>query len=199
MKDYEISLFDDKELLKRYSDSTPPIIYFYSVEELILKLYDTKEKDCNIIYQLHEQEILLVTQNNDYITPDGYLYDARTIVMLNGDYTEKIDEEWNIHYTDTTVTDKRELDKEISKVNDLTYLSDKDTEIYLNIKAEELYNKNTRPNLYHFLFRPWYRFMNQYFLRLGFLDGKNGYVISLQTGNITYLKYSKLRKLYKNT
>lgn len=139
MKNYKISLLDDKELIKKYSRDTSPIIEFYSTEELILNLYDTKEKNCNISYKLHEQEILLVAQNNDYITPDGYLYDARSISMLDGNYLEDVDEEWVIHYTDTTVTDKRELEKEVSKINDLTYLSDKDTEIYLNIKTEELY------------------------------------------------------------
>lgn len=144
MKNYKINLFDNKELLKEYSDSISPVIYFYNIQELILKLYDTKEKHCNITYQLHEQEILLVAQNKDYITPDGYLYDEKAISVFDDNYTERVDEEWIIHYTDTTVTDKRELEKNVSTINDLTYLSDKDTEIYLNIKAEELYTILTR-------------------------------------------------------
>ena len=40
-------------------------------------------------------------------------------------------------------------------------------------------------------------FFKTYFLRLGILDGFNGYVIAVQTANITFLKYSKLRELYK--
>ncbi|WP_027880138.1 glycosyltransferase family 2 protein [Mesoflavibacter zeaxanthinifaciens] len=69
---------------------------------------------------------------------------------------------------------------------------------YSKLKAEELYNKNVRPNLYHFLFRPWYRFMHQYFLRLGFLDGKEGFIVSYLSGFMVFKRYIQLWTMYRN-
>ncbi|WP_452224171.1 glycosyltransferase family 2 protein [Lacinutrix chionoecetis] len=69
---------------------------------------------------------------------------------------------------------------------------------YSKLQAEELYKKNVRPNLYHFLFRPWYRFMHQYFLRLGFLDGKEGFIISYVHAFSVYKRYIQLWAMYRN-
>lgn len=69
---------------------------------------------------------------------------------------------------------------------------------YSKLQAEELYKKNIRPNLYHFLFRPWYRFMHQYFLRFGFLDGKEGFIISYVHAFSVYKRYIQLWAMYRN-
>ena len=69
---------------------------------------------------------------------------------------------------------------------------------YSKLQAEELYKKNVRPNLYHFLFRPWYRFMHQYFLRLGFMDGKEGFIISYVHAFSVYKRYIQLWAIYRN-
>ena len=69
---------------------------------------------------------------------------------------------------------------------------------YSKLQAEELFKKNVRPNAYHFLFRPWYRFMHQYFLRLGFLDGKEGFIISYLHAFSVYKRYIQLWALYRN-
>jgi hypothetical protein len=44
--------------------------------------------------------------------------------------------------------------------------------------------------------RPLWRFLKAYFLKTGFLDGKNGLIISLSSAKVTYLKYKKLRQLH---
>ncbi|WP_044399121.1 glycosyltransferase family 2 protein [Lacinutrix sp. Hel_I_90] len=69
---------------------------------------------------------------------------------------------------------------------------------YSKLQAEELFKKNVRPNAYHFLFRPWYRFMHQYFLRLGFLDGKEGFIISYVHAFSVYKRYIHLWAMYRN-
>lgn len=69
---------------------------------------------------------------------------------------------------------------------------------YSKLQAEELYKKNVRPNMYHFIFRPWYRFMHQYFLRLGFLDGKEGFIISYVHAFSVYKRYIQLWAMYRN-
>jgi glycosyltransferase involved in cell wall biosynthesis len=45
-------------------------------------------------------------------------------------------------------------------------------------EAQELYDKKVKPNFYHFLMKPFFCFINQYFIRLGFLDGKEGYILA---------------------
>lgn len=75
----------------------------------------------------------------------------------------------------------------------------KKTEYFSTIAAQAYFDKGKKAPLYKIIWNPTWAFFKAYILRLGFLDGKNGFVISAQTGNITYLKYTKLRKLYKNT
>lgn len=68
---------------------------------------------------------------------------------------------------------------------------------YSKLQAEALYNKNVRPNLYHFMFRPWYRFVHQYFLRLGFLDGKEGFIICYVHAFSVFKRYIQLWAMYR--
>lgn len=70
--------------------------------------------------------------------------------------------------------------------------------LYSKLQAEALFKKNIRPNLYHFLFRPWYRFMHQYFFRLGFLDGKEGFIISYVHAFSVFKRYIQLWTMYRN-
>ena len=68
---------------------------------------------------------------------------------------------------------------------------------YGQMKAQEELNKNYTPNLYHFLFRPFYRFFNHYILRFGFLDGKKGIIISYLNALGVYSRYKELQRLKK--
>jgi glycosyltransferase involved in cell wall biosynthesis len=43
-------------------------------------------------------------------------------------------------------------------------------------------------------FRPWWRFVRGYFLRLGFLDGWQGYAIAWMTAFYTFLRYARVRE-----
>ncbi|WP_397363335.1 glycosyltransferase family 2 protein [Olleya sp. R77988] len=70
--------------------------------------------------------------------------------------------------------------------------------LYSKLQAEALFKKNVRPNLYHFLFRPWYRFMHQYFLRFGFLDGKEGFIICYVHAFSVFKRYIQLWTMYRN-
>ena len=46
-------------------------------------------------------------------------------------------------------------------------------------------------------FSPLWAFINGYFLRLGFIEGYNGFIIAVYTAQQSYLKYQKLRKLQR--
>ncbi|HLV14985.1 MAG TPA: glycosyltransferase family 2 protein [Xanthomarina sp.] len=72
------------------------------------------------------------------------------------------------------------------------------TEHFSTIAAKAYFEKGKKAPLFKIIFNPTWAFFKSYFLRLGFLDGFNGFVICVQTANITFLKYSKLRELYQN-
>ena len=74
---------------------------------------------------------------------------------------------------------------------------DKKTDYFSTIAAKAYYDKDKTAPFWKLIWNPTWAFFKSYFLRLGFLDGLNGYRICFQTGKITYLKYFKLRQLYK--
>ncbi len=66
---------------------------------------------------------------------------------------------------------------------------------YGMMKAQEEVQKSYEPNLYHFVLRPTYKFLNQYIFRLGILDGKKGMIISYLNALGVYVRYRELRRL----
>ncbi|MDN3493432.1 glycosyltransferase family 2 protein [Winogradskyella bathintestinalis] len=71
------------------------------------------------------------------------------------------------------------------------------TEYFSTIAAKAYYKLGKKAPIWKIIWNPSWAFFKTYVLRLGFLDGFNGYIISVQTANITFLKYSKLRELRK--
>lgn len=64
--------------------------------------------------------------------------------------------------------------------------------------ASEAYHKlGKKSSIWKIVYRPFWAFFKAYFLRLGFLDGLNGWIICVQTYNVTFLKYIKLYRLNK--
>ncbi len=68
---------------------------------------------------------------------------------------------------------------------------------YSELQAQMLYEKGKKPNLYHFLFRPWYRFWHQYIVRLGILDGKEGFILAYVSAFSVFKRYVNLWLLYR--
>lgn len=66
---------------------------------------------------------------------------------------------------------------------------------YGQMKAQEELAKDYDPNLYHFAFRPFYKFLNHFIFRLGFLDGKKGLIISYLNALGVYSRYKELKRL----
>ncbi len=65
---------------------------------------------------------------------------------------------------------------------------------FSTIAAEAYFKLGIKSSIFKIFFRPSWAFFKSYFLRLGFLDGKNGFRICKQTFRVTYLKYKKLYK-----
>ncbi len=66
---------------------------------------------------------------------------------------------------------------------------------YGQMKAFEELDKDYSPNLYHFWFRPFYKFVNHYIFRLGILDGKKGMIICYLNALGVHARYKELERL----
>ncbi|HET9431603.1 MAG TPA: hypothetical protein VFO70_10530, partial [Chitinophagaceae bacterium] len=66
-----------------------------------------------------------------------------------------------------------------------------------SIAANSLYVSGRRSSWFKMLVRPCWAFFNGYFLRLGFLDGADGFTIAINTAHQVFLKYSKLYRMQK--
>jgi glycosyltransferase involved in cell wall biosynthesis len=65
---------------------------------------------------------------------------------------------------------------------------------YSDIFARKKIADGRRTGAPELVFRPWFRFVRGYFLRLGFLDGWQGYVIARMVAFETFLRYTKIRE-----
>ncbi|MDR1671946.1 MAG: glycosyltransferase family 2 protein [Bacteroidales bacterium] len=70
---------------------------------------------------------------------------------------------------------------------------------YTNIMAEEYFRMGRRSSIPAILFKPLWRFMHDYFVKLGFMDGYYGFVICTVVAFSTFLKYVKLYQLYRGS
>ncbi len=66
---------------------------------------------------------------------------------------------------------------------------------FSTIAAKAYYAKGKKSSLFKILFSPLFRFLRDYIFKLGFLDGKYGYIIAKLTAKEVYFKYKKLSKL----
>lgn len=68
---------------------------------------------------------------------------------------------------------------------------------YSQLQSVMLYEKGKKPTPYHFFFRPFYRFGYQFFFRLGFLDGKEGFIHAYLNAFSVFKRYVNLWLLYR--
>ena len=69
---------------------------------------------------------------------------------------------------------------------------------YSSLAAEEMLKQGRRPGLPSILFRPPYTFFRMYLLKLGFLEGYTGLLLSLLYTGYTFLKYAKATETIRN-
>ncbi len=69
---------------------------------------------------------------------------------------------------------------------------------FTTIMAEENFAKKKSFNfIIHLIVNPFIFFLKKYFINLGFLDGYEGYLVCRNGAYYKFLKYAKLRELYK--
>jgi glycosyltransferase involved in cell wall biosynthesis len=99
-------------------------------------------------------------------------------VLVDGS-TRRLSEDL-LHYCYPT------MDNYISKMNR-----------YTSLAALELHRSGQRAGLVRLLVNPLAKFVKQYFLRAGFLDGAEGLTLALLSAGYVFTKYAKLRDLYR--
>ncbi len=71
------------------------------------------------------------------------------------------------------------------------------TEKFSTIASKEYYKLGRTSSYLDIIVRPLWIFTRSYIFRMGFLDGKNGFILCTFSAKTTYLKYLKLRRLIK--
>ena len=89
-------------------------------------------------------------------------------------------EGWILHYT------TKDMEEYISK-----------TVSYAKLNARKYFAQGKKAGFFKLRLAPGFSFFQHYILRLGFLDGWEGYLIARTTGWYTFLKYSFLKELYR--
>lgn len=72
-------------------------------------------------------------------------------------------------------------------------------EHYARLNAQKYFQQGKKPNFIKRWLSPLFGFLHNYIIRLGFLDGKEGFITAKATARYTYLKYTHLAKLWKGT
>jgi len=89
-----------------------------------------------------------------------------------------------------------------NKINHHTYANLKEYlekfNRYTTLAANQMYEKGTKVNIFVLIMNPIYKFIKKYFLKLAFLDGKNGLVLSVLSSYYNFIKYAKLWELREN-
>jgi len=75
-------------------------------------------------------------------------------------------------------------------VEQINYFSD--------ILADTMFRSRKRVNFFIILAHPLWRFFRDFFIKFGFLDGFTGLIITVNSSHETFLKYIKLRNLYRD-
>ncbi|MFZ2053628.1 MAG: glycosyltransferase family 2 protein [Candidatus Aminicenantales bacterium] len=68
---------------------------------------------------------------------------------------------------------------------------------FSDLGAQKLYAQKKKARCYHLLLLPFFRFVRAYVWKFGFLDGFPGLVISVLTGYAVFVRYAKLREIWK--
>lgn len=68
---------------------------------------------------------------------------------------------------------------------------------YTSLGAEEYYKKGKKTNIFGIIINPIFKFLRMYIIRLGFLDGVEGFLLAILSSNYTMVKYYKLLELYR--
>lgn len=71
--------------------------------------------------------------------------------------------------------------------------------VYSSLSASMFYKKNKKSSLKKAIFHAFWSFIKTYIIKLGFLDGKYGFMLSISNAEGTYYRYIKLMMLHSKS
>jgi len=108
---------------------------------------------------------------------------------------------WEGEYVNETVAVQGEIRKLKGPLHHYTYRSIGDhlarLDKFADLGAQKLYAQGRKSRWYHLLVLPFSRFVKSYVLKRGFLDGFAGVVVSVLNGYSIFVRYAKLREIWK--
>jgi glycosyltransferase involved in cell wall biosynthesis len=165
-------------------------VLFVDGDEIITKklreeiLSRTEKTNCKGFY-LQRRDIFLGTEMKHGET--GNIKLLRLAIRNSGKWQRKVHEYWNVkgkvlELENRILHEKNEnLNEFIDKLN-----------FYSDIHARELKRERKSSNLLKVIFWPAGKFISNYFLKLGFMDGGAGFIIAVMMSFHSYLAWSKL-------
>ena len=69
---------------------------------------------------------------------------------------------------------------------------------FSTILARSYYERGRRVYFFSIVLHPLWRFLKDFFLRAGFLDGYYGFIVSVNSAHEVFMKYVKLRNIYQD-
>lgn len=190
--------FDDFSSQKNFalSKANYDWIVFFDLDEYISEelkneiIENLKKSDENIIYCVKRQNIFLGEQikfgnlKNDKVArvfhKKNTFFDGAVHEKLVKNAKKNILENKVIHKTYNS------FDGYNAKLN-----------LYSKLLADNLYLKKFKPNTIHFIFKPFFQFLWQYIFKLGFLDGKKGFVLAYLHSFAVFKTYLQLWMKYR--
>ncbi len=111
------------------------------------------------------------------------------------------------HFSDNRVHERLEIDGQVDRLRgDLLHYTDPNLWHYFEklnrytaLAAEELSGRQMRFRVGQLIFRPMWVFVRMYFVKLGFLDGIQGFILCVLSACYVFTKYAKLWELSSST
>ncbi len=108
---------------------------------------------------------------------------------------------WEGEYVHESLVVEGEVKKLTGVLHHFTYrdMSDqvKRLNLYSSLGAQSLYARQKKCRWYHLVFMPFFAFLRSFVWKAGVLDGSAGFIIAIFQGYGVFLKYAKLREIWK--
>jgi glycosyltransferase involved in cell wall biosynthesis len=111
------------------------------------------------------------------------------------------------HFSDHKVHERLEFDGQVGRLRfDLLHYTDPNLwhyfdkfNRYTTLAADEMAERQTTFRMSQLIVRPVWVFVRMYFIKMGFMDGIQGFILSVLSGCYVFTKYAKLWELSSDT
>lgn len=160
-----------EEIIKTIDSTTPKDAYYF------VRKFMYKEKPLHFSGWQTDKNFRLFKKNKAEYKNDRLVHETLNVNGTIGILKNKL-----IHYSfdDYTIYRKKMIS-------------------YGKLRAKELFLKHKKTNLFQLYLKPIYKFLYDYIVRLGILDGKKGIIICYLNALSVYVRYDELKKLNNNS